>query len=147
MSQIHGQSPNKDSVEIKVDAGGRLLTSVTNDTTTGTALSLVTAATTNAASVKTSAGRVYELTVSNPTATAAYVKLYDKASAPVVGTDVPIVTIPVPASAAGVGTVAFDFGTIGKSFSTGIALAVTAAAIATDATASVAGIQVHGTYI
>ena len=114
---------------------------------TGTTYNLVTAATTNAASVKSTAGNLFELTISNPTATAAYVKLYNKASAPTVGTDVPVLTIPVPATAAGVGTVTLNLGILGKRFATGIALAVTGAAVATDTTATVAGIQINGTYI
>lgn len=114
---------------------------------TGTTYNLVTAATTNAASVKSTAGNLFELTISNPTATAAYVKLYNKASAPTVGTDVPVLTIPVPATAAGVGTVTLNLGILGKRFATGIAIAVTGAAVATDTTATVAGIQINGTYI
>ena len=39
---------------------------------------------------------MYVLTASNPTATAAYLKLYNKASAPTVGTDVPVLTITLP---------------------------------------------------
>ncbi len=112
----------------------------------GTTYNLITAATTNAASVKATAGNLFELTISNPTATAAYVKLYNKASAPTVGTDVPVLTIPVPATAAGVGLVQLNLGNLGKRFATGIALAVTAAAASTDTAATVAGIQVNGTY-
>lgn len=104
--------------------------------------SLTTAASTNAASVKATAGSLMELTVSNPTATPAFVKLYDKATAPTVGTDVPKVTIPVAAGA----IVALNLGLLGKRFSVGIALAVTAAAAATDVAVAVAGVQIHGTY-
>lgn len=113
----------------------------------GTAYSLTTAATTNGALIITGAKRLAELTVSNPTATAAYVKLYNKATAPTVGTDVPVLTIAIPATAAGVGEKSFNFGALGKQFPLGIGIAVTAAAVATDATATVAGIQVHGTYL
>lgn len=113
----------------------------------GTAYSLTTAATTNGALIITGAKRLAELTVSNPTATAAYVKLYNKATAPTVGTDVPVLTIAIPATAAGVGDKSFNFGALGKQFPLGIGIAVTANAVATDATATVAGIQVHGTYL
>lgn len=106
------------------------------------AYSLVTAATTNAASVKASAGSLTEITVSNVTATAAYVKLYNKASAPTVGTDVPVLTLSAPANT----TVTFQFGTHGKRFTTGIASAVTAGIAATDTAVTVVGIQVHATY-
>lgn len=110
---------------------------------TGTAYSLVTTASTNAAVVKSSAGNLFELTLSNPTATAAYVKLYNKATAPTVGTDVPVLTIPV----AGGVVASVELGAIGKRFATGIGIAVTAAAAATDTANAVAGVQVHGTYI
>jgi hypothetical protein len=115
----------------------------TSTPATGTAATLTTAATTNLTSIKTSAGTLYEITASNPTATPAYLKLYNKASAPVVATDVPIATIPIPASSFQV----VNFGAIGKRFATGIAVGVTGAAVATDATAAVAGVQIHGTYI
>lgn len=116
---------------------------VTVTTPSGTAYSAATTASTNAASVKSSAGNLFEITVSNPTATAAYVKLYNKASAPTVGTDVPVVTIPAAA-----GTFQnVKFGANGKRFATGIAIATTAAAAATDTANAVAGVQIHGTYI
>ena len=117
--------------------------SVTAVPTSATALSVVTAATTNAASVKTSAANLYELTIANVTATPAYLKFYNKASAPTVGTDVPMITFPIAANT----TVVYEFGVVGKRFSTGLAYAVTGAASATDTTATVAGIQVNGTYL
>ena len=121
----------------------------TLSTPLGTGISVISAATTNASVQKASAGNLFEITVSNPTATPVYVKLYNKASAPTVGTDVPVVTITAPAASAtnkptdGVLT----FAQIGKRFSTGIAMAITGGPLATDTTAAVAGVQVHGTYI
>ena len=114
---------------------------------TGTTYNVVTTASTNAAVVKASAGNLYELTISNPTATAAYIKLYNKATAPTVGTDVPVLTIAIPATAAGVGEKSFVFGAVGKRFATGIGIAVTAAAAATDTGNAVAGVQINATYI
>jgi len=114
---------------------------------TGTTYNVVTTASTNAAVVKASAGNLYELTISNPTATAAYIKLYNKATAPTVGTDVPVLTIAIPATAAGVGEKSFNFGAVGKRFATGIGIAVTAAAAATDTGVAVAGVQINATYI
>lgn len=116
-------------------------------TPSGSAIAVTTTASTNASAPKTSAGNLFEVTVSNPTATAVYVKFYNKASAPTVGTDVPVLTIAVPAAAAGVGEKSFNFGAIGKRFTTGIAMAVTGAAAATDTSNAVAGVQVHGTYV
>lgn len=113
----------------------------------GTTYNLVTTASTNAAIVKASAGMLYEITISNPTATAAYVKLYNKASAPTVGTDIPVLTISVPATSTTTMPVAIPFGQVGKRFATGIAISCTAAAAATDTANAVAGIQINATYI
>lgn len=107
------------------------------------ALSFVSAATTNAAVDKASAGSLFEVSISNPTATPVFVKFYNKATAPTVGTDVPVLTIPVAAGE----TKPFEFGSVGKRFPLGIGHAVTGAAAATDTTAAVAGVQVHGSYI
>jgi hypothetical protein len=112
---------------------------------TGSAYSLVTAATTNAAVIKSTSGNLHEVTISNPTATAAFVKFYSKTTAPTVGTDVPILTIPISAAGAGTGLTTIAFGTLGKRFS-GLGIAVTGAVAATDTTATVVGIQVHATY-
>lgn len=109
----------------------------------GTALSVVTAATTNASIQKSTAGNLFELTVSNVTASSMAVKLYNKATAPTVGTDVPLVTQVVAAG----GTTVLSFGELGKRFTAGIAMAVTAQPAVADTTAAAAGAQIHGTYI
>lgn len=116
---------------------------VTITNPTGTTYNVVTAASTNSAVVKATAGTLYEITISNHTATAAYVKLYNKTTAPTVGTDVPVFTQAVAAGA----TVALSFGQVGKRFATGIGIACTAAAAASDTGVSVAGIQINATYI
>lgn len=109
----------------------------TNTPATPTPSNISSAATTNATSIKATAGTVYSITVSNTGAAAAYVKLYNKASAPTVGTDVPVLTIAVPAS----GMVNVPFGSMGHRFATGIALAITNGAADND-TAAVAANQV-----
>lgn len=109
----------------------------------GTGYALVSAATTNGASVKATAGNLFELSLFNVTAATVYLKLYNKASAPTVGTDVPIMTIPVAAGA----LYNAQFGRLGKRFSTGIAVALTANGIATDTTAVAAGAQLAATYV
>lgn len=106
------------------------------------AFSTTGAASTNATSVKTSSGSLFEISVSNPTASPVFFKFYNKASAPTVGTDVPILTIPVPAG----GTAIESFGANGKRLTTGLAWALTGAVAATDTAAVAAGVQVHGTY-
>ena len=104
---------------------------------------VVTAASTNAAVVKATAGSLFELSISNPTATAISVKLYSKATAPTVGTDVPVLTITVAAGATSV----FEFGATGKRFAAGIGIAATALPVATDTGVAVAGVQIHGSYV
>lgn len=110
---------------------------------TATTYNLETAASTNAAAVKTSAGNLFEVTAYNPTATPAFWKFYNKASAPTVGTDTPVLTVPIPAN----GLVQLNFGALGKRFATGIGSAVTAAAVKTDTGVTVAGIQLNATYV
>ncbi len=91
---------------------------------------LVSAATTNATSVKASAGQIYMITASNVNAAARYLKLYNKASAPTVGTDTPVFTFIIPGNTAGAGT-NIPIPACGIAFGTGIAFALTTEA--TDA--------------
>lgn len=87
----------------------------------------VSAASTNATSVKASAGRVRRVIASNVNASVRYLKLYNKASAPTVGTDVPVFTICMGGGTTNKAEV-FE---IDCDFSTGIAFATTTEA--TDA--------------
>lgn len=108
-------------------------------TTNGlTSSRVVSAASTNATSLKTSAGRIGRIDVFNTSASLRYLKLYNKASAPTVGTDTPVWTIPLPAATGFSSDFAF-----GKYFSTGIAYAITGALADSDTTAVAAG-DVHG---
>lgn len=92
------------------------------------------AATTNATSVKGSAGRVAKIRGHNAKASVVYLKLYNKATAPTVGVDTPFITIPLKAS----DVFGIDYGNFGLNFSTGIAYAITGAAADNDTTALVA---------
>lgn len=92
---------------------------------------LKSAATTNATSVKASAGRVHMLNVSNLTAAAKFLKLYNLAVAPTVGTSVPFMVIPIQANT----TLPVVHSDIGVYFSTGIAYAITGAVADSDTTA------------
>ena len=104
---------------------------------------LNSAATTNATAVKASAGTLWSAVATNTSASTRYLKLYNKASAPTVGTDVPVLVITLPATS----TVNVSGGSNGVRFSTGIALAVTGAAGDTDTTAiGAAEIKVASTY-
>lgn len=110
---------------------------VTPTTAGGLSISrVISAATTNATSVKASAGQVYGWYISNVNAAARYVKLYDKASAPTVGTDTPVMTLMIPAT----GGTNVEFGN-GIAFGTGIALAITTAVTDAD-TAPVAANEI-----
>lgn len=86
----------------------------------------VSAASTNATSLKGSAGQVGYIVVTNVNAAMRYLKLYNKATSPTVGTDTPVLVIPIPGNTAGAGC-ALNFGP-GVEFTTGIAWALTSGA-------------------
>jgi hypothetical protein len=91
---------------------------------------VICAASTNATSVKASAGKIYRVDAFNSDTVGYWVKFYNKASAPTVGTDVPVATKYVPA---GGGFVIES--TVGIPYTTGIALAATVNATDADTTA------------
>ena len=79
---------------------------------------LIAAGSTNATSVKATAGQLYEIVAENFNTAIRYLKIYDKATSPTVGTDTPIWTIAIPpASASG------QVGGVSKTIPKGIALA------------------------
>lgn len=88
------------------------------------------AASTNATSAKTAAGNVYAINGYNAAAAVKYLKLYNKATAPTVGTDTPVMTLALEPTR----SFQFYFAS-GYYFSTGIAYALTGAAADADATA------------
>lgn len=90
----------------------------------------VAAATTNAASVKASAGQVFGYFVFNAAAYPVYVKLFNKASAPTPGTDTPAFVIGVPAG----GGANLSF-TVPLTFGTGIGVDMVKGIADADATA------------
>src|SRR5262245_57747192 len=96
------------------------------------------AATTNATSVKASPGQVYGLTLFNNAAAARFFKFYDKASAPVVGTDTPKWTVGLAASQ----RIDWEL-PAGVPFTLGIAYAIVTGIADSDATATAAN-DVHG---
>jgi len=91
---------------------------------------LISAASTNATSVKASAGQVYGGYISNINTAARYLKLYNKASAPTVGTDTPFMTLLIPGNSAGGGGI-FSF-PHAIPMGTGIAFAITTGATDAD---------------
>lgn len=96
-----------------------------------TTFKLISAATTNATSVKAAAGQLYTILASNVNAAARFLKFYNKATAPAVGTDVPVLTFLIPAG----GALSLDTGGMGFAFPLGIALAITALVADADVTA------------
>lgn len=129
-----------DQVLTLADSGGALLT-FTGSGRVPVALPsaapwrLISAASTNAQVVRNTAGVLHAWHLSNLHATELrVVKLYDKASAPVVGTDTPVLTLPLPAGSQA--NVALP---VGVTFAAGIAVAITGAVADSDTTAVGAG--------
>lgn len=91
------------------------------------------AASTNATSAKASAGDLISAMGYNATITVRYLKFYNKASAPTVGTDVPVLTIALAPSSA------FERSLDALYFSTGIAYAMTTGSADADTGALTAG--------
>ena len=130
-------SATGDYSEIAVNASGFVgVTSIASGQSTGwTRTRLVCAGTNNATNVKASAGNLDPGVIANKAASARYVKWYDKATAPTVGTDVPVLTIPVAAGALLV--VTFDL--IPWTFTTGIGFGIVTGFDDSDNVAPTAG--------
>lgn len=111
-------------------------TAVPNAATSGGSIPyhLVSAASTNATSLKASAGQIYGFEVSNTNASARYLKFYNSASAPTVGTTTIVKTVQIPGNA----TVMRAY-PVGLAFTTGIAYATTANLADADTTVIGAG--------
>ena len=84
---------------------------------------LISAASTNATVVKNAAGQIGSFNIGNTNAAIRFVKLYDKATTPSVGTDVPVKTLLIPGSTTGGGN-AQNY-PLGVLFSNGISIATT----------------------
>jgi hypothetical protein len=108
------------------------------DTAIGTAATsfpFQSAASTNTQLIAAGARKLYGYSFQNLTATPAFVKLYNKASAPVLASDIPVAVIQVPANGA---SPVFS-SEMGRSFPLGIAFACTGLLANADATATAAG--------
>lgn len=103
--------------------------------------SINSAATTNATLVKSVSGALYSFFASNNGVADAYLKFYNKSTAPNVGVDTPFFIVVIPAN----GHVQFEFGSQGLTFENGIAFAITNLMPDADATA-VAGNQVKAAF-
>ena len=87
----------------------------------------------NATAAKASAGKLFSVNGFNSSASVTYLKFYDKATAPTVGTDVPVLTLALPALA----VFSYDLG--GIAFATGIDYGLTTDAADNGTTAVAAG--------
>lgn len=94
---------------------------------------LVSLATTNGNNIKSTVGQVYGWFMSNTNASPRFVKLYNSATSPTVGTTTPLMTITIPGNSNGAGT-NVDFSS-GISFSSGIGIAITGLVADSDTTA------------
>jgi hypothetical protein len=122
------------------------VTTIAAVTSAGTPLAPATpfilnsAAGTNGALILTGSSGLQAFFATNIGAAVAFVKLYNKATAPTVGTDVPVMVIPVPAAVGGVpGSVEITPGFNGYRFALGLGIAITGAVADTDTTAVAAG--------
>ncbi len=133
-SQVSATQPVSGTVTATVTAG------TVNPVVPATPYFLNSAATTNGNLILTGTSGLQSFYATNEGATYAYVKLYNKATAPTVGTDIPEMTIPVPPAAAGVpGVFTLPIGFNGFRFALGLGIAITGAAVYTDTTAVAAG--------
>ena len=125
-------------------AGGTAAVTMSSTTVTpavpATPYSVNSAASTNGALILTGTSGLQGVYATNTGAAAAFVKLYNKATAPTVGTDVPLMIIPVPAAVAGVpGVASVDTPFQGYRFALGLGIAITGGVADADTTAVAAG--------
>lgn len=102
----------------------------------------LSAATNNSTLVRAGKISLGTISATNTTATAAFLKLYDKATAPVCGTDIPKWTIPLPVAANGGGHADPNLVT-GVWFTLGLGFCIVGGIADNDNTASVVGIAVN----
>lgn len=115
-----------------------------NTPATPTVYVLNSLATANLQFIKATAGTVYSVFASNANAAVRYLKLYNKATAPVVASDVPVMVIAIPPTS----HVHLNLGALGHRFTTGIAHAIVTGIADTDGTAvAAAEVKLHIAYI
>lgn len=105
-------------------------------------------ASTNATSVKGSAGTVYGYSLTNTTTTIYYLRMYNTSSAPTCNSATGYVaTIPIPPAAAAGGAGGREITkNIGQAFTTGVGFCVTGGASSTDNTNAATGVFVEILY-
>lgn len=133
-AQVSATQPVSGTVTATVTAG------TVNPVVPATPYFLNSAATTNGNLILTGTSGLQAFYATNTGASAAFVKLYNKATAPTVGTDVPEMIIPVPAAVSGVpGVALLPMGFHGFRFALGLGIAITGAVADSDTTAVAAG--------
>ena len=122
---------------IRNDAGSVTTPATASNSVSGInqTYSLNSLATTNANVIKAKSGYVTSIQASNANAAVRYLKIYNKATAPTVGTDIPVAVYALPAAS----SVHFDLE--GQRFSNGIAIALTTGVADSD-TAAVAANEI-----
>lgn len=131
--QVTGTQPVSGTVTATVTAG------TVNPVVPATPYILNSAATTNEVLILTGTSGLQCFYATNTGATAAFVKLYNKATAPI-STDVPAMILPVPAAVSGVpGVCTLPIGFSGFRFALGLGIRITGAVADTDTTAVAAG--------
>lgn len=141
---IQGQELQGAAAPAPVTVVGTAAVSVTagtiNPVVPATPYFLNSAATTNLALIIAGTSNVSSFYATNDGASTAFVKLYNKATAPVLATDVPEMVIPVPAAVGGIPGVANpNIGFHGFRFALGLGIAVTGGSANADATAVASG--------
>lgn len=89
------------------------------------------AASNNAAFIKAAQGQVYYIVAYNSNAAVRFLKLFNKATVPTPGVDIPVISLPIPPN----GGIAIEVGLGTNLFPAGIAFALTAGAADSDNTA------------
>lgn len=132
--QVTGTQPVSGTVTATVTAG------TVNPVVPATPYFINSLATTNIALILTGTSGLHALWATNTGATVAFVKLYNKATAPVLASDIPEMIIPVPAAVSGVpGVAQISPGFSAYRFALGLGIAITGAVADTDTTAVAAG--------
>jgi hypothetical protein len=90
----------------------------------------ISLASTNATLIKNQITKLYVVSAIGLTSTVRYLKFYDTSVAPIVGTDIPVLTIPVPSNTQGAGIV-IPFNTP-INFNNGLAFAITSGSANND---------------
>jgi hypothetical protein len=134
---VQGTVPVSGSVTVSGTVTSTVAGGTVNPVVPATPYFLNSAATTNGNLIITGTSGLQAFYATNEGASVAYVKLYNKATAPTVGTDVPEMTIPIPAAVGGVPGVSppIDPGFSGFRFALGLGIAITRNAVYTDTTA------------